>query len=173
MSVMRACRLAAVALLALLAALATAQSAYAIDTGFRYEINPQHSFGKCITVAGTATVVLAQEECNGGTAQRYVFKAVAGGLYEIRSVRSNLCLDVSGGSLSNRAAVIQFPCNGQANQRFRLLDDRPGIGTSTRIQADHSGKCLDVEGASQDRARLIQFTCNKLPHQIYDLSGRA
>jgi hypothetical protein len=178
MSVLRACRVAAVALFAMLAALMTASSAYAVDTNFRYEMNPQHNSGKCIDVPGFATgnsVVLQQFDCNNGANQQFRFVAKPGGQYEIRVGHTfNKCLDVRGGSTSNSAQIIQFDCTGQPNQRFRLLEDSPFAGATSRVQAVHSNKCLDVQGGSNaNGAQLIQFTCGTQLNQKFDLVAKA
>jgi hypothetical protein len=54
---------------------------------------------------------------------------------------------------------------------LRLLDDSPGVGTSTGIRAEHSKRCLDVAGARNTDVLIIQFTCSGLHHQIFDLTG--
>jgi hypothetical protein len=50
MSLLHTCRVAAVALAAAAARLVPVPSGAAIDTGFQYQINPQHNFGKCLDI---------------------------------------------------------------------------------------------------------------------------
>jgi uncharacterized protein (DUF1800 family) len=77
----------------------------------------------------------------------------APGTYELIARHSSQCLDVSGASLDDSAAINQWPCHGGANQRWRL--ESTGDGYVTLI-ATHSGKALDVSGASTDNAALLQ-----------------
>jgi hypothetical protein len=71
---------------------------------------------------------------------------------------SNQCLDVSGGSTADGAAVIQWPCHGGANQDWLLVPT--GYGAFF-VVARHSGQCLDVRGASHaDGTPIIQWPCN-------------
>lgn len=173
MSLLRACRIIAVAVTTAAAALVLASPSHAIDTSFRYEINPQHNFGKCLDVAGASvgnTVAVNQFTCNNQTNQRFRFTRVSGNVYTIRAVHSGKCLDVANGSFLNGAVVNQFQCNGQLNQRFRLLDDTPAPGGTSRIQAVHSGKCLDIPGFSNANGiQVQQFTCNGGSNQKFDL----
>jgi hypothetical protein len=163
--------------LAVIAMFALASPANAIDTGFEYEINPQHNFGLCLDVSGASTansVPVTQFPCHGGANQRFVFVRVFDNIYEIRPVHSlsaGKCLDIAGASQANGAILLQFDCTGGTNQLFQLLDD-PGntAGGTSRIRAFHSNKCLDVPGASDTSGVTIaQFTCHGGANQRFDL----
>ena len=80
---------------------------------------------------------------------------------------SGKCLDVSGGSRSNGADVIQWNCHGGDNQLWRLV---PAAGGYFRIIAKHSGKCLDVSGGSRSNgADVIQWNCHGGDNQRWKL----
>ncbi|MGL5859354.1 MAG: RICIN domain-containing protein [Angustibacter sp.] len=155
----------------------TAPAASATDTGFPYELNPQHNVGKCLDVRGASqsnSAQVIQFDCTGNPNQRFRLDRIVGSTYRIRAVHSNKCLDVRGASQSNGAQVVQFTCTGSPNQQFRLLDDSaPTVpGFNSRIQAVHSGKCVDVRGSSNaNSADVIQFTCTGSPNQRF--SGTA
>jgi len=120
MSLLHTCRIAALALAAAVS-LVLAPSAYAIDTGFQYQLNPQHNFGKCLDIADGSTANsahLIQFDCHNQSNQRFRFKRILNNVYEIRAVHSNKCLDVADASNANGAHVIQFTCHGQLNQRI-------------------------------------------------------
>jgi Ricin-type beta-trefoil lectin domain len=72
---------------------------------------------------------------------------------------SNMCFDVEGASLNDGARVVQFPCiSGNRNQQFFLDAIFPGATIHT-ITPRHSGKRLDIFGASTaSGAGLQQFT---------------
>ncbi len=172
MSLVHTCRVAAVALAATAASLVLTPSASAIDTGFQYELNPQHNSGMCLDIQGGSTengAQLIQFDCTNRPNQRFRFFRIAGNVYQIRAVHSDRCLDVWGGSIENGAQLIQFDCGNQANQRFRLLEDSPSAGLTSRIAAVHSGRCLDVRGASNaNSAHVIQFDCGNQANQRFD-----
>ena len=120
MSLLHTCRVAVLALAAA-ASLVLAPSAYAIDTGFQYELNPQHIFGKCLDVEGASNANFTQViqfDCHRLDHQRFRFNRIVGNIYEIRAVHSDKCLDVEGASNANFTRVIQFECHGLANQQF-------------------------------------------------------
>lgn len=76
--------------------------------------------------------------------------------YTITARHSGKCLDVSGASSDDGAAVIQWSGHGGDNQRWRLVPAGDGYFT---ITAKHSGKCLDVSGVSRDDgAGIIQWS---------------
>jgi hypothetical protein len=162
--------------LAIIGALALAAQASAIDTNFRYEINPQHNFGKCLDVANASTANHArvnQFDCHNGANQQFMFIRVTGNIYEIRPVHSFIvprCLDIEGPSSADGAILQQFTCNGQTNQQFRLLDDPPSVGGTSRIVSVFSGKCLDASNATSP---VVQSTCNGQLSQRFDLLGKA
>jgi hypothetical protein len=72
--------------------------------------------------------------------------------YAFVSALSNKRMDVSGVSLAPGAAVIQWPANGGANQRWTLV---PLGGDVYRIVAVHSGLVLDVANESTSPGALI------------------
>jgi hypothetical protein len=76
-----------------------------------------------------------------------------GHVYRI-TTSASLALDVSGGSLSDGAPVIQWPINGGANQSWRVVD--AGQGFSFVIN-DNSGKCLTIAGGTG--SGLVQSSC--------------
>lgn len=68
-----------------------------------------------------------------------VFTRQPDGSYQIANGGSRLCMDVSGGSTSAGAAVIQWTCTGSANQRW-VVTALAGGGYT--IAAQHSGLLL-------------------------------
>ena len=75
-------------------------------------------------------------------------------------------MDVSKASKEDLAPVIQYLCNGQANQGFSL-SETDGLFT---ITSANSGKCLDIEGGvATDGAKLIQYACSGRPNQQFRL----
>jgi len=66
---------------------------------------------------------------------------------------------VRGASGDDMAAVQQYSCNGTAAQQFLVSPSPAGAGIYTLVNAN-SGKCLDVQGFSQQPgARLQQYSC--------------
>jgi hypothetical protein len=76
-------------------------------------------------------------------------------------------LDVEGVSVDKGANVIQWECNGDDNQQFKLNEVAHQI---FEVQAVHSKQCLDVFGASQtDKANVIQWPCNSDENQYWKI----
>jgi hypothetical protein len=76
--------------------------------------------------------------------------------YSVVNRNSNKCVDVSGASTADNAAVIQWSCHGGANQRFKLTPTTSGY---YRLVPQHSGKVLRVSGGSTaNGAKVVQTT---------------
>jgi hypothetical protein len=83
--------------------------------------------------------------------------------YTVINQQSGKCLDVSGSSTSDGAAVVQFTCGGGTNQQFTLrkVTYSGNDAHDYQLVARHSGKCVDVSGVSTAaRAAVHQWTCN-------------
>ncbi|MEU8817348.1 RICIN domain-containing protein [Actinoplanes sp. NPDC048796] len=97
------------------------------------------------------------------------------GFYEIRSRANNLCLDVYGFSTADGGAVVQWPCNGAANQQWRPLFVKfcsPFISITQMPcyvwMNKHSGKCLDVQwGNAASRTKIWQWRCDGNNAQLW------
>jgi hypothetical protein len=70
---------------------------------------------------------------------------------------SNLCLAVGGGDKTAGAHVLQWTCNGGAEQDWRLRARGSG---KYEIRNDHSKMCLAIGGGSKENgAHVLQWTC--------------
>jgi hypothetical protein len=85
--------------------------------------------GLCLEVPNSSTtegVQLDQWTCNGGANQQWAFDAVGSytsgsdASYELADLNSGMVADVSGGSTTAGADVIQWLTNGGANQEWNL-----------------------------------------------------
>jgi hypothetical protein len=98
------------------------------------------------------------------------------GFYEIRSRASNMCLDVYGFGTADGDPVVQWTCNGAANQQWRpefvtfcgadrgIAHERPCYVFRNK----HSGKCLDVMwGNSAVGTKVWQWRCDAGNAQIW------
>jgi hypothetical protein len=76
----------------------------------------------------------------------------------LQSVHSGKCLDVTGASTADGAAVIQYTCHDRANQVFTWRSTGDGYAQMVNL---NSGKCLTVVNASTAAgAALEQRTCS-------------
>lgn len=94
------------------------------------------------------------------------------GEWRITSVLNSMVIDDAGFSNANGGAIVQWPNNGGANQRWRAEATGDGY---YRLRNVHSGKCLDVSGVSVNNgAHLIQWDCGSGANQRFRLpdSGR-
>ncbi|WP_315728153.1 MULTISPECIES: jacalin-like lectin [unclassified Bradyrhizobium] len=81
---------------------------------------------------------------------------------------SSLCMDVSGGTIADGTAVIQWSCNGGVNQTWSY-DDQTGM---IRSMADPH-YCLDNNGTYGDGAQLIIWTCTGNNNQRFKYDSSA
>lgn len=89
------------------------------------------------------------------------------GYFQIVSRNSDKCLDVYGASTDAVAQVIQWTCNGGANQQWRL---EPAGGGAYRVIARHSGQALDVFGALlDDTTPVVQYPVTGGDNQAWTL----
>jgi hypothetical protein len=78
------------------------------------------------------------------------------GTYALAAAHSGLCADVPRFSKDDGVAIMQWNCNGELNQTWRLEPK----GEHYQVIAAHSNKCLDVSGVSMDDGALVQqWTC--------------
>ncbi|WP_067918021.1 RICIN domain-containing protein [Actinomadura rubrobrunea] len=79
---------------------------------------------------------------------------------------SDKCLDVSGGVAASGTPIIQYSCQGSANQRFWLV---AADGGRYEIRTLHD-KCLDVARESaRDETAIIQYACDGTANQKFRL----
>ena len=122
----------------------------------------RHS-GLCLAAPAGRTdagAQLVQRSCGTDTGTAFLLVARAQpDLYELVDAGTNRCADVFGASIDNGTPVIQWDCNGQANQTFQLRPLPDAAGTATgyvQIVAQHSGKCLHVSAISRDENAPVQ-----------------
>ncbi len=89
---------------------------------------------------------------------------------ELKALHSGKCMDVYFASTADGAALHQYACTGNSNQRFTL--DSQG-GGKYRLKANHSGKCVAVaNGSTSDGAILEQRTCNNSNAQMFHVTDK-
>lgn len=95
---------------------------------------------------------IKQYDCNGGANQKYWFKSVGSGYYQLMVRNSSQCVQ------ENASTVTQENCAASAtNQQWSLTT----TGSYVKVTSRASGECLDVNGASTaNGAALITYTCN-------------
>lgn len=79
---------------------------------------------------------------NGSNAQKFVFRQIGNGYYQITNVCSGKALDVSGAKTTPGTNVDQYDINGTAAQMWKLYPVGDG---SYYLQAKCSGLVLDVD----------------------------
>jgi hypothetical protein len=114
----------------------------------------RHS-GKCADVTSQSLwqgAQIKQYDCNGGNNQKYWFKSVGSGYYQLVVRNSSLCVQ------ENASTVTQENCNASAtSQQWSLTT----TGSYVNVKSRASGECLDVSGASTaNGAAVITWTCN-------------
>jgi len=143
-------------------------SAIVLDTTSSYAFVGVQS-GKCIQPVNGSTasnVRLAIRTCTGSAIQRFHPQATSGGFFLVQNEQTGLCLDVFQASSLDGATVVQFPCNGGANQQWSFTD----VAGGERVTARHSGKVLDVTAqVITDGTLLEQWSSNNGANQQFTL----
>ncbi|WP_127502571.1 family 43 glycosylhydrolase [Actinoplanes solisilvae] len=116
------------------------------------------STSNCVTTPSSGNQ-LTQAAC----AQTFTLTPV-GDNYTIQTP-AGLCVDVNAASTADNAAIIQWSCNNQNNQRFQL---RPVATNTFQLAAAHSGKCIAANGTA---AGLIQLPCTTAAARVWRLAG--
>lgn len=120
--------------------------------------------GKAGDVVLNGNSYLVQQEWDNAISGCTLSKTIAPQIYEIASNLSGLVLDISGGSLSAGAPLIQFTNLHGPNQHWALVP----VGSFYQIMNLHSGLVLDVSGGSTaSGASVIQFTNLHGPNQLW------
>ena len=134
-------------------------------TSATYETLTARHSGKCADVPNQSLwqgVALAQYTCNGGTNQKYWFRSVGSGYYELMTRHSSLCLT------ENATNVTQENCTTANAQQWSVTTS----GSYVLLKSRASGECLDVNGASTaNSAALITYTCNGGTNQQWTRSS--
>jgi beta-galactosidase len=141
-----------------------------INPGATYQLRSAAT-GKCVGIVGNGTANSVNAEirtCNGSVGQSFTIASVATGYYAIKNTNSLKCLDVTGQSTADGAAVIQYTCNSSSlNQQWSFTDLTGGF---ERLTAHHSGKVAEVNsGGTADGTTIVQRTWNGATYQQFQL----
>lgn len=142
-----------------------------LSTSTGYRVRNTNS-GKCVDAAGGGTsngTRIQQYTCNSTTAQKYKFIPTGSGYYKlVRGGTSDQVIDIQDRSTANGAKAHLWTYVGGTNQQWKpvyLGKDR------WRFVARHSGRCLDVPGASKNNSvQLHQYECNGTAAQSFTLT---
>ncbi|WP_105968861.1 RICIN domain-containing protein [Streptomyces geranii] len=101
-------------------------------------------------------VTITQYTCNSGTNQKWWFKDLGTGYYQLVGRGSSLCLQ------ENASTVSQENCGSATTQQWSVVTS----GSYVNIVARATGECLDVNGASTaNSAAIITYTCSGATNQ--------
>jgi beta-glucanase (GH16 family) len=140
-----------------------------------YRVQNQNS-ALCVDQAGSSTANgtrVQQLACQGGLNQQWQFRPTDNGYYNVvPRTAGNLTWDVTGGAGATgngvKVQLWSFGGSGGPNQQWR--PESLG-GGRWRFRARHSGRCLDVPGASTaPGVQLQQWDCNGTGAQSFLLT---
>jgi peptidyl-Lys metalloendopeptidase len=144
-----------------------------------YRLVNRHS-DKCMSLSGNNGgngMAILQWDCSGnpspGDGQVFTLYPLGGGDFNIVINSTGKCVDVAGVSQADGAYVQQWDClgPGQRNQVWHVIPIA-GQPPYVAFQAQHSGKCADVLGASTGNgARIGQWGCWWGGNQQWTLQG--
>ncbi|MCX3060875.1 RICIN domain-containing protein [Streptomyces beihaiensis] len=126
----------------------------------------RHS-GKCADVTSRSLwqgTRIKQYDCNGGANQKYWFRPVGSGYYQLVVENSSLCVR------ENASDVTQEDCD--TSDPAQQWAPATATGTYLNITSRASGECLDVSGASTaNGAAVITYSCNGGTNQQWKLGA--
>ncbi|MFJ8962456.1 RICIN domain-containing protein [Lentzea sp. NPDC102401] len=130
--------------------------------------------GNCAT-APSGVVQLTQRSCDSTTNQKFTFSPVAGttDTYTVGTSTAGSCADISGASGADNAAVIQYACHSDANQRFRLQAVTiSGVANTFALVAVGSSKCVAPSGdGTATGTGLVQLPCGSMTSRVWRIPG--
>ncbi|WP_194920889.1 RICIN domain-containing protein [Catenulispora rubra] len=125
-----------------------------------YKVLNRTSHQQLAVPSGSQGAQLVQAGDDKATDTQWRLVPTGSGSYTLKSSSDGLCADVSGGSTSSGASVIQWPANGGANQKWTLVPV-PDANQAYRVENLLTGGRLDVNNDSTaDGATLLQWTDN-------------
>jgi glucosylceramidase len=136
-----------------------------------YTVVNQNS-NACVDDAGTANgSVVQQWSCSAANNQQWQFQPTDSGYYKVVNRRTTTQVwDVTGGTgaTGDSVKIQTWTYGGGTNQQWQPVS----VGTGLyKFVARHSGKCLDVPGASTaNGVQLQQYTCNGTAAQTFSLT---
>lgn len=100
-----------------------------------------------------------QWSCGANANRNFRFEARGGGWWNIRSQKSNRCLDLASGDVTDGAKLHQWDCStSNPNQSWKLVDQGGGW---FNLVSQKSDKCVDVSGVSTaNQAKIHQWSCH-------------
>ena len=145
-----------------------------ISTTAWYEVVNQNS-NACVDDAGTANGSIVQQwTCSAATNQQWQFQTTDSGYYKVVNRRTTTqSWDITGGAgaTGDSVKLQTWAYGGGTNQQFQPVSLGNGF---YKLVARHSGKCLDVPGASTaNGVQLQQYTCNGTTAQAFKLVQQA
>ena len=125
--------------------------------------------GMVIADAGRARDIVLEIPAVGATGRSQPllnFLEVPG--FQLVAQHSGKCVDVNGNGTSDGTPILQWTCNGQANQKWEEVPANGGFTLRSKV----SGKCLDVSGISYAQgAKMHLWNCHGGDNQIFNWVG--
>jgi hypothetical protein len=145
-------------------------SAAISPTGWNTVVS-KHS-GKCVDARAAATAngtAVQQQTCNSTNAQQWQFQPTSNGYVRVNALNNAAqALDVTNVSTADSAPVQLWAYGNGLNQQWLPVEESDG---AYHLVNRHSGKCLDVPGASTaDGLQLQQYTCNGTAAQSFRIN---
>ncbi|WP_417448665.1 RICIN domain-containing protein [Kibdelosporangium philippinense] len=159
------------AYLTVITVVAPREASAAIDPAQWYTATSVNS-GKCVDAraAGTANGTAVQQyACNSTGSQQWQFQPTGDGYYRVNSRNlTSQVWDVADVSTADGGLIHLWTYGGGNNQQWQAVEE---AGGAYHFVSRHSGKCIDVPGASTaDGQQLQQYTCNNTAAQSFTLT---
>lgn len=120
--------------------------------------------GKVVAAPSSGAQTVQQTD-SANTLQQWSAIPQGDGYVQIKNLSSGQCLAVTGSSIAEQAAVLQWGCSTQSHFLWNI---REAPGGYQQLVAKHSAKCLTVQNASTaDGANLVQASCQTATEQQF------
>lgn len=133
------------------------------------------SSGKCLDIGAPQmgdSAPIIQNTCGPQTSQQWKWVLGPSGQYEIQSVLSGMCFDVSGASKLNGGVIKQSACvTNRANQLWKM---NLISGSNYQVVSVNSTMCLDdTNWSTANNTQMQQWTCGSIgqANQVWTLSA--
>ncbi|MGH7068402.1 MAG: RICIN domain-containing protein [Acetobacteraceae bacterium] len=81
---------------------------------------------------------------------------------------TEMCLQPADGSMTQGAAIVEEPCNGNPAIQIWLVVP---VGAGTHFENAITQFCLDARGKAENRTPVQQWTCNEITNENWDPEG--
>ena len=131
--------------------------------------------GKALNVVGGSTIIGASIEQRNDSSllssQKWQFLKDNKGYFQIKNYKSKICLDINSASTADAAAIVQYTCSNEDDQKFSLTKLKDPIA---KISVNSTNNILIFPNplvGGKFRILVTNYS-EGIPMKIYDIQGK-